>query len=107
MATNAPSRVKKLINDVENIVPESLSGLEAAHPDLVKVWGDRAPRPDKDLREHAGEVARAVVDSREQFKFAHRTRVPLKGYSGAGFGAGSAVALSWPHSGQTPDGTTG
>ena len=21
-----------------------------AHPDLVKVWGERAPRPDKDLR---------------------------------------------------------
>ena len=37
MATNAPSRVKKLINDVENIVPESLSGLQAAHPDIVKV----------------------------------------------------------------------
>ena len=37
MATNAPSRVKKLINDVEQIVPESLSGLEAAHPDIVKV----------------------------------------------------------------------
>jgi dihydroxyacetone kinase-like protein len=37
MATNAPSRVKKLINDVEDIVPESLSGLQAAHPDIVKV----------------------------------------------------------------------
>jgi dihydroxyacetone kinase-like protein len=37
MATNAPSRVKKLINAVEDIVPESLSGLEAAHPDIVKV----------------------------------------------------------------------
>ena len=37
MATNAPTRVKKLINDVENIVPESLSGLQAAHPDIVKV----------------------------------------------------------------------
>jgi dihydroxyacetone kinase-like protein len=37
MATNAPSRVKKLINQVDNIVPESLAGLAAAHPDLVKI----------------------------------------------------------------------
>jgi dihydroxyacetone kinase-like protein len=37
MATTAPSRVKKLINQVDNIVPESLAGLAAAHPDLVKV----------------------------------------------------------------------
>src|SRR6188474_172810 len=37
MATNAPTRVKKLINDVDDIVPESLAGLQAAHPDLVKV----------------------------------------------------------------------
>ena len=31
-------RVKKLINRVEDLVPESLSGLAAAHPDLVKNW---------------------------------------------------------------------
>jgi phosphoenolpyruvate---glycerone phosphotransferase subunit DhaK len=37
MATTAPSRVKKLINQVDNIVPESLAGLAAAHPDLVKI----------------------------------------------------------------------
>ena len=37
MATTAPSRVKKLINQVDNIVPESLGGLAAAHPDLVKI----------------------------------------------------------------------
>src|SRR6188474_2418882 len=37
MATNAPTRVKKLINDVDDIVPESLAGLQAAHPDIVKV----------------------------------------------------------------------
>jgi phosphoenolpyruvate---glycerone phosphotransferase subunit DhaK len=37
MATNAPARVKKLINAVEDIVPESLAGLAAAHPDLVKI----------------------------------------------------------------------
>jgi len=37
MATNAPARVKKLFNDVEDIVPESLAGLGAAHPDVVKI----------------------------------------------------------------------
>ena len=37
MATNAPSRMKKLINDVANVVPESLAGLGRAHPDLVKI----------------------------------------------------------------------
>ena len=37
MATNAPTRVKKLINAVEDIVPESLQGLQGAHPDLVRV----------------------------------------------------------------------
>ena len=37
MATNAPTRVKKLINAVENIVPESLAGLAEAHPDLVTI----------------------------------------------------------------------
>jgi dihydroxyacetone kinase-like protein len=37
MATNAPARVKKLFNNVEDIVPESLAGLGAAHPDIVKI----------------------------------------------------------------------
>ena len=37
MATNAPTRVKKLINNVDDLVPESLAGLGAAHPDLVKI----------------------------------------------------------------------
>ena len=37
MATNAPTRVKKLFNKVEDIVPESLAGLAAAHPDIVKI----------------------------------------------------------------------
>jgi phosphoenolpyruvate---glycerone phosphotransferase subunit DhaK len=37
MATTAPARVKKLINGVEDIVPESLAGLQAAHPDLVTI----------------------------------------------------------------------
>ncbi len=34
--TVAP-RLKKLLNRVEDLVPESLSGLGAAHPDLVKI----------------------------------------------------------------------
>ena len=37
MATNAPTRMKKLVNKVEDLVPESLAGIEAAYPDLVKV----------------------------------------------------------------------
>jgi dihydroxyacetone kinase-like protein len=37
MATNAPTRVKKLFNNVEDIVPESLAGLAAAHPDIVRI----------------------------------------------------------------------
>jgi dihydroxyacetone kinase-like protein len=37
MATNAPARVKKLFNDIADIVPESLAGLGAAHPDIVKI----------------------------------------------------------------------
>jgi dihydroxyacetone kinase-like protein len=37
MATDAPARLKKLINAVDDIVPESLTGLQAAHPDIVKV----------------------------------------------------------------------
>ncbi len=36
----------------ETVAESALSGLYdvIAHPDLVKVWGDRAPRPDRDLR---------------------------------------------------------
>ena len=37
MATNAPTRMKKLVNDVDDIVPESLAGLGGAHPDIVKI----------------------------------------------------------------------
>jgi dihydroxyacetone kinase-like protein len=37
VATNAPTRVKKLINAVDDIVPESLAGLGAAHPDVVRI----------------------------------------------------------------------
>jgi histidinol-phosphatase (PHP family) len=36
----------------ETVAESALSGLYdiVAHPDLVKVWGDQAPRPEKDLR---------------------------------------------------------
>ena len=37
MATNAPVAMKKLINNVEALVPESLAGLGAAHPDVVRI----------------------------------------------------------------------
>src|ERR1044071_2258283 len=37
MTTPTLARVKKLINRVEDVVPESLAGLGAAHPDLVKI----------------------------------------------------------------------
>jgi dihydroxyacetone kinase-like protein len=38
MAATAPSHaLKKLINAVDDIVPESLAGLGAAHPDLVRI----------------------------------------------------------------------
>src|SRR6185437_5885848 len=37
MTTPTVARVKKLINAVEDVVPESLAGLGAAHPDLVKI----------------------------------------------------------------------
>src|SRR5581483_10595552 len=37
MTTPTVVRVKKLINRVEDVVPESLAGLGAAHPDLVKI----------------------------------------------------------------------
>ena len=38
MAATAPAHaMKKLINAVDDIVPESLAGLGAAHPDLVRI----------------------------------------------------------------------
>ena len=37
MTTPTVARVKKLINRVDDVVPESLSGLGAAHPDLVQI----------------------------------------------------------------------
>src|SRR5438093_5115457 len=38
MAATAPTHaMKKLINGLDDIVPESLAGLDAAHPDIVKI----------------------------------------------------------------------
>jgi dihydroxyacetone kinase-like protein len=37
MTTPTVTRLKKLINRVEDVVPESLAGLGAAHPNLVKI----------------------------------------------------------------------
>ena len=37
MATTAPVAMKKLVNKVDDLVPESLAGLGAAHPDIVKI----------------------------------------------------------------------
>jgi len=38
MAATAPTHtMKKLINGIDDIVPESLAGLAAAHPDIVKI----------------------------------------------------------------------
>ena len=55
MATNAPSRVKKLINDVEDLVPESLAGLAGGAP------GHRQDRPGQNLVLRAGGPKRGKV----------------------------------------------
>src|SRR4029450_564646 len=36
-ATNAPARLKKVTTKVGGVVPESLAGLQAAHPEIVRV----------------------------------------------------------------------
>src|ERR1700675_2282735 len=37
MATHAPTKMKKIVNDVATLVPESLAGLGRAHPDGVRI----------------------------------------------------------------------
>src|SRR5258706_3004661 len=37
MATNAPTKMKKIVNDVANLVPESLAALGRAHPEVVRI----------------------------------------------------------------------
>src|SRR5215217_4859919 len=49
----------------ETVAESALSGLYdvIAHPDLVKVWGDKAPRPDKDLRFFYGPAVEAFAEA--------------------------------------------
>jgi histidinol-phosphatase (PHP family) len=49
----------------ETVAESALSGLYdvIAHPDLVKVWGDRAPRPDGDLRRYYEPAVEAFAES--------------------------------------------
>ncbi|MEA2312195.1 MAG: histidinol-phosphatase family [Solirubrobacteraceae bacterium] len=49
----------------ETVAESALSGLFdiVAHPDLVKVWGNRAPRPDGDLRRYYEPAVEAFAES--------------------------------------------
>jgi histidinol-phosphatase (PHP family) len=49
----------------ETVAESARSGLFdiAAHPDLVKVWGDRAPRPQGDLRRYYEPAVEAFADA--------------------------------------------
>jgi histidinol-phosphatase (PHP family) len=49
----------------ETVAESALSGLYdvIAHPDLVKVWGDRAPRPDGDLRRYYEPAVEAFAEA--------------------------------------------
>jgi histidinol-phosphatase (PHP family) len=49
----------------ETVAESARSGLYdvIAHPDLVKVWGDRAPRPDGDLRRYYEPAVEAFAES--------------------------------------------
>jgi histidinol-phosphatase (PHP family) len=49
----------------ETVAESALSGLYdvIAHPDLVKVWGDRAPRPDGDLRRYYEPAIEAFAEA--------------------------------------------
>jgi histidinol-phosphatase (PHP family) len=49
----------------ETVAESARSGLYdvIAHPDLVKVWGDRAPRPEGDLRRYYEPAVEAFADS--------------------------------------------
>ena len=50
----------------ETVAASALSGLYdiVAHPDLVKVWGDQAPRPDKDPRYFYEPAVEAFAEAR-------------------------------------------
>ena len=49
----------------ETVAESARSGLYdiIAHPDLVKVWGRAAPRPDTDLRRYYGPAVEAFLDA--------------------------------------------
>jgi len=49
----------------ETVAESARSGLFdiVAHPDLVKVWGGRAPRPDGDLRRYYEPAVEAIADA--------------------------------------------
>jgi len=51
--------VKKFINSPDDVVPESLAGLAAAHPDLVRVDFESQQRTVKDSGRFYSEVVRA------------------------------------------------
>ena len=59
----SPERIWRRYFDT--IAESALSGLYdiIGHPDLVKVWGDRAPRPDKDLRYFYEPAVEAFAES--------------------------------------------
>ena len=82
MAANAPGRaMKKLINAVEDIVPESLAGLGAAHPDLVKI------DPANNVVLRAGGPKRgkvALISGRRLGPRAAARRVRRPGHAGRG-----------------------
>ena len=69
--------MKKLINDPENVVREELEGIEAAHPDLVRVTYD--PYVDRPRR-----CARSRARSPSSRAAARATSRCTEGSSGMG-----------------------
>jgi histidinol-phosphatase (PHP family) len=62
-AGESPERVWRRY--FETVAESARSGLYdiVAHPDLVKVWGERAPRPDGDLRRYYEPAVEAFAES--------------------------------------------
>ena len=63
-AGESPERVWRRY--FETVAESARSGLFdiVAHPDLVKVWGDRAPRPEGDLRRYYEPAVEAFAEAR-------------------------------------------
>jgi histidinol-phosphatase (PHP family) len=87
----------------ETVAESALSGMYdvIAHPDLVKVWGDKAPRPDKDLRyfyepavEAFAEAGVTVEVSTAGLRKPVREIYPARPYLEMVLDAGCPVALS-------------